>query len=142
MTGTTPQGTTRAQLERRAVESIRAGTQWLGAEQLRAWGANAIALRGGQDGQFNTNEQLFWIQIDGQDAFPRYVLGDDLTALPVMRDIMATFRGWHSLRIAAWFESTSSYLQGRRPRELVAIAPLLVLRAAKDAVIAAGSQDS
>lgn len=134
MTSKLPLEQRREKLQALALESIHAGTEWLSAEQLRALGSISASASG--ENQLTANELLFWIQLDGHDVCPRYAFGEDLTPLPIMRDILAKFDGWSPLLIAAWFESTSSFLDGKRPRELIVTDPALVLDAANDAVMA------
>lgn len=124
-----------ARLQMRALDSIYSGTQWLTAEQLDALRMTPGAHRAGAIGQLQTSEQLFSIRRDGREVFPRYAFGDDLRSLPGMSDVMKTFHRWDAMMIAGWFESTSSFLQGRRPRDLIASDPVLVLQAAQDAVM-------
>ena len=117
-----------------ALDAIYTGTQWLTAEQLDAARMDPAAHSAGARGQSQISEQLFSIRRNGRYAFPSYAFGDDFRPLPGMSDIMKKFHGWDTMMIAGWFESTSSFLQGRRPRKLIASEPILVVRAAQDAV--------
>lgn len=124
----------RAKLQQRALNAIINGTQWLPLEQLAVrsgLGAHPEA----KPSQLQIVAECFSIQKDGRDVYPRYAFADDFRPLPAMADVMETFHGWDALRIAGWFESSSSYLQGRRPRELIGSDPALVVGAAKDAVM-------
>jgi hypothetical protein len=125
----------RARLQMCALDAIYSGTQWLTAEQLDAARMDPAVHGTGAICQLQISEQLFSIRRDGRYVFPRYAFGNDFRPLPVMSDIMKTFHGWDPMMIAGWLESTSSFLQGRRPRELIASDPILVLQAAKDAVM-------
>ena len=128
------QSSKRAKLQQRALDAIINGTQWLPLEQLAVMsglGAHPEAT----PSQRQIVAECFSIQKDGRDLYPRYALGDDFRPLPAMAEVMKTFQGWDAWRMAGWFESTSSYLQGRRPRELIESDPALVVSAAKDAVM-------
>lgn len=124
----------RAKLQQRALDAIMNGTQWLTLEQLAVTlglGAHPEAT----PSQLQIVAECFSIQKDGRDVYPRYAFGDDFRPLPAMAEVMKTFQGWDALRMAGWFESTSSYLQGRRPRELIESDPALVVSAARDVVM-------
>ncbi len=86
--------------------------------------------------RWKANNQLFAVRRDGRDMYPRYALGDDFTPLPVVKQVLKAFTGHDPLRVAGWFESTSSFLGGKRPRELVATNPERVIHAARDAAAA------
>jgi hypothetical protein len=45
--------------------------------------------------------------------------------------------GYQPFRIASWFESTNSMLRGKRPREVLASDPAVVVAAAKDHIVGA-----
>lgn len=135
MTSSSPRDSKRARLQARSLDLIWSGTQWLTAEQLAALRMDPAAHKADVKSQLQASEQLFWIRRDGQELFPRYVFSENFTPLPVMRDIMTTLQGWSAVMIAGWFESTSAFLQGRRPRELIESEPALVHRAAQDAVM-------
>ena len=135
MKNATPNDSKRARLQMRALDAIYSGTQWLTGEQLGAARMDSAVHGAGATGQLQTSEKLFSIRRDGRDVFPRYAFGNDFRPLPVMSDIMKAFHGWGPMMIAGWLESTSSFLQGRRPRELIASDPVWVLQAAQDAVM-------
>jgi hypothetical protein len=122
-----------AKLQERAWDSIINGTQWMTLEQL-ALTSGLGAHPEAKPSQRQIVAECFSIQKDGHDLYPRYAFGDDFRPLPAMAEIMKTFQGWDAMRMAGWFESTSSYLQGRRPRELIESDPDLVVSAVKDAV--------
>jgi hypothetical protein len=124
-----------ARLQARSVVRIYKGTKWYSADEIGRQGGHGQANPGAAANRWKKNGQLFAIRRDGKDMYPRYALADDFTPLPGIRDILLAFKGWDSLRIAGWFESTSSFLGGKRPRELVMRDPQKVLLAANDAVM-------
>ena len=110
------------------------GTPWLTAEQIGTLGKQGTANPAAAAHRWKTNNQLFAIRRDGRDMYPRYALGDDFTPLPAVKRLLKTLADYDSLRVAAWFESTSSFLGGKRPRELLASKPERAVQAAQDAV--------
>ena len=123
-----------AKLQARALERIYSGTPWLTAEQIGTQGKHGTANPAAAAHRWKANGQLFAIRRDGRDMYPRYALGDDFTPLPVVKRVLKTLVDHDPLRVAAWFESTSSFLGGKRPRELLASKPERALQAAQDAV--------
>lgn len=111
-----------ARMDERAHEAVLHGTQWLTAfevEELVQWEAQGL---------------IFAIARDGEHLFPRYALGDDVRPLRVVADILVVLKEYSSEHVASWFESTSKFLGGRRPREIVAKDPQRVLAAARYAI--------
>lgn len=123
-----------AKLQARALERIYTGTSWLTAEQIGVLGKHGTANPAAAAHRWKANAQLFAIRRDGRDMYPRYALGDDFTPLPVVKRVLKTLVDHDPLRVAGWFESTSSFLGGKRPRELVLSKPERVVQAAQDTV--------
>ncbi|MDN8615684.1 hypothetical protein [Variovorax ginsengisoli] len=69
-----------------------------------------------------------------KNYYPKYALGAELRPLPVIKEILAVLAGHHPALLAGWFDSTSRFLGGMRPRELVATDPLRVVAAARNMV--------
>lgn len=135
MTNSTPIDKTRVKLQARALERIYAGSKWLTCGQISALGMNNIGNPGAATRQWKENGQLFSMEINGQKMYPAYMFGTDSAPLPIIQEIISALHGWDPVAIAGWFESTSSFLSGKRPRELVAKNPSQVLSAAQDAVM-------
>jgi hypothetical protein len=125
----------RVALEARALEWVYTGTEWLSAEEVGVLGQHAKANPGAAACRWKRSGQLFAIRRDGRDLYPRYALSDDFKPLPVMRKVLDILRGWDGLRVAGWFESTSSFLGGKRPREVVTLDAQRLLDAAHDSVM-------
>ena len=64
--------------------------------------------------------------------YPLYAFAHDFTPLPVVSGVMVILHRCSNEALASWFESTSDFLGGSRPRELVRVQPALILAAAKD----------
>ena len=121
-----------AKLQARALERIYSGTPWLTAELIGTLGKHGTANPAAAAHRWKANDQLFAIRREGRDMYPRYALSDDFTPLPVIKRVLKTLVDHDPLRLAGWFESTSSFLGGKRPRELVLSKPEDVVQAAQD----------
>lgn len=116
-------------MEDRAVEMVWQGTDWLTAAQLAARDPRVTpeVLQ-----QWVTEGRLLSLQWNGEQVFPAYAFATDHSLLPAVGAVIAELApclgDWGT---AAFFESTSRYLGGRRPRELVADEPELAIRAAR-----------
>ncbi len=130
----TPVDIDRARLEAQAWRQILNGGEWLTAAEvgeLANLGAgNPVATVN----RWKKDRKIFAITRDGRDYFPRYALGPDFRPLPAVADVLKILPWQSGERLAAWFESTSSFLGGKRPREVLASDPAWVARAAQDAV--------
>lgn len=122
-------------LQARALERIYCGTPWLTADEIGTLGKHGTANPAAAAHRWKSSGQLFAIRRDGRDMYPRYALGDDFTPLAAIKKVLKLLVGFDPLRVAGWFESTSSFLGGRRPRELIASQPERVVLAAQDAAM-------
>ncbi len=115
------------QLEEQALRLIWSGTEWLDVK--------ALAVTFGHPPKllliWEAELKLFSLQRDGSRMYPAYCFGDDGTPLPVIAEVQGVLNKRSPHGLAAWFESTSSFLGGARPRELVGTKPNLVLAAAR-----------
>lgn len=131
----TPVDIDRARLEAQAWRQILlSGEGWLTAAQvgeLANLGAgNPVATVN----RWKKDRKIFAITRDGRDYYPRYALGADFRLRPAVAAVLKILSWQSGERLAAWFESTSSFLGGKRPREVLASDPASVARAAHDAV--------
>jgi hypothetical protein len=121
----------RARLEAQAVRAIRQGTGWLTATEIGKLAdlgpANPIATVS----RWKQQGRVFALRHGGKDYYPRYALGPDFHPLPVIKEILAVLTGYGPELLAGWFDSTSRFLGGKRPRELVATEPAKVLAASR-----------
>lgn len=113
----------RAQMNANAFRAIYAGTEWLTAAEL---GTQLGQLTGkhpanpsAQASRWKTHGEIFAIEHDGKDRYPRYGFGVNWRPVPAMKEVIKLLSGSDPLRLAAWFESTSSFLGGKRPREVI-----------------------
>lgn len=121
----------RARLEAQAVRAIRQGTEWLTAAEIGDLAdlgpANPIATVS----RWKQQGRIFALRHGGKDYYPKYALGPDFHPLPVIKDILTALPGYGPELLAAWFDSSSRFLGGKRPRELVAREPAKALAAAR-----------
>lgn len=101
----------------RAREAIRSGTVWLTVAQLAQIAgvqpANCLLWQG--------EGRIFALDDQGEPVFPRYALDADGQPLPAVATAISLLREFYGpLGIAAWFESKSGFLNGSRPRDLLA----------------------
>lgn len=120
-------------LHSRATEAIFSGAKWLTSQQVSSLVHPDTDGRHREVARWVAKGELFTVERDGEAVLPRYTLGVDFVPLPVIKEVLTILNGWNSLSVASWFESTSSFLAGRRPRELLASDPALVIEAALDA---------
>jgi hypothetical protein len=76
--------------------------------------------------------KVFSIEYSGHPLFPKYIFDATGQPIPAVAEVLDVFNHYTPLRIANWFESTSSILGGRRPREVIGSDPKLVIEAARD----------
>ena len=123
-----------AKLQAKALDAVRDGTEWLTAadvaEYARLGPANPIATVS----RWKQQGRIFALHWGGKDYYPRYALGADFHPLPAIKDILAVLAGYAPELLAAWFDSTSRFLDGKRPRELVTTTPAMVLLAARNMI--------
>jgi len=105
-------------LEQRGVHAIMAGTSWRAVEDSQV----ALWIR---------TRCLFAIDVDGQEFVPAYAFDNAGQPLPALSVVLSILAAKSPIQVAGWFESTSSILRGRRPRELVADEPAAVISAAR-----------
>ena len=78
--------------------------------------------------------RVFALRQDGQDYFPKYARGPDFQPLPVIEQVLIVLAGYEPELAAGWFASSSRFLAGSRPLELVEIEPESVVAAARNLI--------
>lgn len=119
------------ELKRRAIERIMSGTAWLTAKEVGVRIAGDIKNPHSTPNRLLSANRIFAIERRGTREFPAYQFDELGMPIPAVRQILEVFDGLSALQIASWFESTSSMLGGKRPRELLAAKPDAVIQAAK-----------
>ena len=126
----TPVDMKRARLEAKALRAIRHSTEWLTTAEIAALADLRPANPIGTISRWKQQRRIYALRHGGKDYYPKYALGPDFHPLPVIKEILAVLSGYDPELLAGWFDSTSRFLRGRRPRELVATEPAKVLAAA------------
>lgn len=120
-----------ADLRTRAIAWLWAGSTWLQSSAL----AELAVVTASDVDSWLAHGKVVAICFEGQRYVPRYTLDRQFRPLPCIADILQVFANRHSvLSIATWFESTSSFLCGARPRELLTTDPQRVIAAAQDSI--------
>jgi hypothetical protein len=118
-------------LQRRGVEQVLNGSAWLSSKAVgeradpEAKNKHALASR------LLKQRRVFAIFRLGQLEFPSYLFDEVGQPYDAVREVLQVFDGLTPFGIAGWFESPSSMLGGRRPRELIATKPDAVIEAAR-----------
>jgi hypothetical protein len=118
-----------AKMQANAIRAILRGAEWLTAAEIGQLGGFSSSNSAAPANRWKNERKLFAVEHDGQDRFPRYALDETYRPLPIMASLLAELGGISAWRIAAWFESTNAWLDGKRARELIATDPALVLAA-------------
>lgn len=125
---------TSARLEAQAYRHILTGSEWLTAQQIGELANLGTGNPVATVNRWKKDRKIFAVNRDGRDYFPRYGLGPDFRPLSQLAQVLKVLDTYGGERLAAWFESTSSFLGGKRPREVFATDPKWVVDAAQDAV--------
>jgi hypothetical protein len=111
-----------ASMRLKTQEAVLGGAEWVPTERF-----------GNAGERWRKERRLFAICVGDGDCFPRYALDSELVPLPAIGSVISTLPHYSEDGLAIWFESTSRFLGGARPRELISHDPDLVIRAAQDA---------
>lgn len=118
-------------LQKRTVDAVLSGASWATSKEVgtradaNAANKHALASRLLKDGR------VFAIERAGHKEFPDYAFDPLGNPVPAMREVLGILAGYSPFRLASWFESRSSRLGGRRPREILATDPQAVIAAAR-----------
>ncbi len=113
-----------AALQAAAQRLIADGCSWITASQLAQWAGVSPATLD----QWKRDKRIFSVMRQGIEVFPEYLFDAQHRSLPAVEATLLLLHEYDGDRLAAWFESTSSFLGGRRPRELLAADPQAGLR--------------
>jgi hypothetical protein len=115
-----------------AVSAMINGTEWLAANEVarrhKPEEIDPLAVTN----MWKEEARIFSIELAGQTLYPLYLFDETGKPISEVAEILDVFAGYQPFRIASWFESTNSMLRGKRPREVLASDPAVVLAAAKD----------
>jgi len=120
-----------ARMRAKAVELVMSGTRWLTATELfselvkKPSNVHTVLSRWRKQGR------IFALQTNGVQIYPRYSFDAMVKPVPILKDALKVLEGRSPFQIAAWFESPSCSLSGKRPREVLEQDGLAVVMAAK-----------
>lgn len=124
----------RASLEYKAIKQVLSSTEWYSAESIglkrKPTSSNPHAIVSRWYGE----RKLFAIEREGKRFYPAYAFDEFWSPHPVIGAVIKAFGGASPFRLASWFCSSSGFLDGQRPMDLVASRPDDILRAAADHV--------
>ena len=120
----------RERLQALALQWILDGTNWLSGEEVATQAGVGVATIE----RWKEERKVFAINHEGRELYPRYAFDEQLRPLAVIDEVLTIFVDSSAMSVAAWFESTSSFLRGKRPRELAANAPDQVKAAAANSL--------
>jgi hypothetical protein len=121
----------RAQKQAKALEAVLENSEWLTAEEIGERGKFSPSNLAAPANRWKQEGKIFAVSYQGQDRFPRYALDEAFRPIPGMESVLKLFGLISPWRIAVWFESANSWLESRRPREVLGNEPERVLRAAE-----------
>ena len=128
----TPADIQQARLEAKAHREVARGAQWLTAAQIAELANLGQGNPAATVNRWKQQRRMFAIRRDGRDYFPRYALGPDFRPARAVAEVMKVLSHYDADGLAGWFESTSSFLGGKRPREVLAKDPDRVIECAQN----------
>ena len=127
----------RVKLERRALDMVMKGTEWLSAAEIGSRINPDAANPHAAVSRWLQNGQVFAIDHRGKKMYPSYVFGEAWKPIPEVKKVLSILVGYSPFRLASWFESTNSALHGKRPREVLKRDAKAVIRAAEQHMVGA-----
>ena len=121
----------------RARKAVLESGDWLTAAEIAELAGLSTRNPSAQPNKWKKQGQIFAINHGGVDYFPGYGLDREAGFRPVKalaRIIAILADHKDAWGMAYWFRSDNSLLTGRRPQDLLASAPDLVIEAAMDEV--------
>ncbi|WP_042300113.1 hypothetical protein [Paraburkholderia kururiensis] len=121
----------------RARKAVLESGDWLTAADIAQLAGLSTRNPSAQPNKWKKQGLIFAINHGGVDYFPGYGLDRDAGFRPVkaLAKIIETFGGHKDgWGMAYWFRSDNSFLGGKRPQDLLALAPERVIEAAMDEI--------
>lgn len=111
------------EMQKNAAESILSGTHWLTAAEVAEESGRSRSNPYALANRWKKEGRVFAIKYQGVERYPRYAFDEHMEPRPVIAEVIRRFAAdagdgeidpWE---IAAWFESSNTYLDSARPRE-------------------------
>lgn len=75
--------------------------------------------------------KIFAINVEGHDRYPAYALDEAYQPLKILKDILTVFGdGTSAWSVASWMGTANSWLDGKKPKDVMKKEPVAVLHAA------------
>lgn len=117
-------------LQQKAVHDVLNGTAWLTSKDVGERADPLAKNKHSLASRWLKENRIFAIYRRGQNEFPEYQFDPLGQPIDAVSKVLEIFGGYSPFRIAAWFESASSELGTRRPREVISEDPSTVIDAA------------
>jgi hypothetical protein len=119
------------QMLTQAAEWVMTGARWLSAMELCSELPKTKDEIDAVLPQWLETGQIFALERNGIKLYPLYAFDSLGEPVPILKQVLEVLQGYSSFQIASWFESPSSYLRGKRPREVLEVDAASVMIAAK-----------
>lgn len=120
-----------ARMRAKAVDLVMNGTHWLTATELVAEMPTKPSNVHTMLARWLDQGRIFALEKNGVRIFPRYAFDAMVEPVPLLKEVLKVLAGRSPFQIASWFESPSNYLNGKRPREVLEVDGLAVVKAAQ-----------
>ncbi|WP_334188705.1 UPF0175 family protein [Noviherbaspirillum sp.] len=120
-------------MRNRAMQRITSSQDWITAKQIAQLDCLDEKAAREQLAAWQHAGLIFAIDIGGTEHFPLYGLAKDpLRPLPALKDVLDTLAFDDPWQTAFWFDAANSYLDGRRPQDVLTDEPDKVVAAARE----------
>ncbi|HEN3634210.1 integrase [Yersinia enterocolitica] len=111
---------------------ILADSVWLTARELSEKASFKNTNPSAGPNRWKSAGRIFALQLNGKDKYPEYALDEGFRPIPVVRQVISLLgekkTPWG---LAIWFGSENSWLDGKKPKDMLATMPKQVLLAAQ-----------
>lgn len=118
-------------LQDAALKAILAGATWHDVAHPSSLPGYIVPAGPDRISQQLAQRQLFAIEVNGRLLVPDYAFDSHGEVLTLVSELIQLFGVTSLQRLAAWLESTSSFLDAQRPKDLLVAQPELVRAAAR-----------
>jgi hypothetical protein len=126
-----------ARMQADAKAHILSSGDYVRAREIARLAGYSVNNPSTQPSKWKREEAIFAIEHNGADYFPLYGLNPEKSykPYPALCEVLAVFHGMRSgWSIAFWFAGLNSFLNDRRPQDLLASKPEMVIAAARDEI--------
>jgi hypothetical protein len=117
----------------RAKKRILLSEEWLTAKEIARRGNFSASNASAQPNRWKREGRIFAISHNNVDYYPIYGLEEmAVKPLPAMKNVLDALQIPTPWEIAFWFDAANTFLDGRRPQEVIALEPDNVVAAAKE----------